>query len=116
MPRLSDDERLAALEKRKAAIHQRQLKLNREMRAVRSRQKTQTRKDDARRKIIAGALALEHFDKNQESEFGRLLFRLLDQYARPEDRRLFPFLPVREAPPSPASQPADDAGETEAAE
>jgi hypothetical protein len=88
---------LAALEKRKAEIRTQQLRLNRQLRAVQSRKKDQARSQDARRKIIAGALALEHFAKNPDSDFGQVMFRLLDQYTRPEDRWLFDFLPPREA-------------------
>jgi hypothetical protein len=95
---LTDDEKLAALEKCKAAVHATQLRINRQLRAVQSRKKDQARSDDSRRKIIAGALALEHFAKNPGSEFGQIMFRLLDQYARPEDRWLFEFLPPREVP------------------
>jgi hypothetical protein len=99
MARMTDDEKLAALEKRKAEIRAQQLRLNRQLRAVQSRKKDQARSHDARRKIIAGALALEHFAKNPGSEFGQVMFRLLDQYTRPEDRWLFDFLPVRDASP-----------------
>ena len=98
MPRLTDDEKLAALEKRKADIRAAQIKLNRELRAVQSRKKHKARSDDARRKIIAGALALEHTAKNRDSEFARIMFRLLDEYARAEDRWLFDFLPPQDAP------------------
>jgi len=101
MPRQSDADQLAALEKIKAGIHARQLKLNRKIRGVRSRQSKQARADDARRKIIAGALALEHHAKNPGSEFARILHRLLDEYARPEDRHLFDFLPPVAASPAP---------------
>jgi len=97
MPRMTDDEKLAALEKRKADIRAMQLRLNRQLRAVQSRQKSKARSDDSRRKIIAGALALEHAARNPGSEFGQVLFRLLDQYTRPEDRWLFEFLPPRDA-------------------
>jgi hypothetical protein len=38
-------------------------------------------------------VALEHLAKNPGSEFGKVMFRLLDEYARPEDRALFGFLP-----------------------
>ena len=41
------------------------------------------------------------------SEFGKVLFRLLDEYARPDDRQLFPFLPVRD-PPAPQSTAGDE--------
>ena len=44
---------------------------------------------DARRKIVAGALALEHTIRNPGSEFARVLVRLLDEYARPHERFLF---------------------------
>jgi hypothetical protein len=111
MPRLSDAEKIAALEKRKTEIHQRQLVINRQMRAVRSRQSKQDRADDARRKIIAGALALEHSGKNPSSEFGRVMLRLLDEYTRPEDRRLFDSLPVQEAAPPPAPDAIEQAAE-----
>jgi hypothetical protein len=99
MPRITDDEKLAALEKRKADIKAQQLRVNRQLRAVQSRKKSKSRSDDTHRKIIAGALALEHAAKNPGSEFGQIMFRLLDQYARPEDRWLFEFLPVRDATP-----------------
>ncbi len=56
------------------------------------------RSDDTHRKIIAGALALEHAAKKPGTEFGKIMFRLLDQYTRPEDRWLFEFLPPREPP------------------
>jgi hypothetical protein len=98
MPRMTDDEKLALLAKRKADIKAMQLRINRQLRAVQSRQKSKARSDDARRKIIAGALALEHFAKNPGSEFGHIMFRLLDQYTRPEDRWLFDFLPQRDPP------------------
>jgi len=97
MARMTDDEKLAALEKRKAEVRAQQLRLNRQLRAVQSRKKDQARSHDARRKIIAGALALEHFAKNPGTEFGQVMFRLLDQYTRPEDRWLFDFLPVHDA-------------------
>jgi hypothetical protein len=102
MPKLSPDDRLAALVARKA-------KLQRRIDGLKSRNQKQVRALDARRKIIAGALALEHYGKNPDSEFGRVMFRLLDEYARPEDRRLFDFLPQQEAeqvPPTPDFQAA----------
>jgi hypothetical protein len=65
-------------------------------------------KPNTRRKVIAGALALEHFEKNRDSEFGRIMFRLLDEYVvRPHDRALFPDLPAPEV-----HDGHDDSGET----
>ena len=100
MPRVraSNAERLETLQ-------QRLVRVQREIRLTRAREKDQARRGDARRKIIAGALALEHFEKNAGSEFGKTMFRLLDEYARTDDRKLFAFLPVRETqtPPPPAA-------------
>jgi len=75
--------------------------VQRDLRLAREAQKDQARRDDARRKIIAGALALEHFEKNPGSEFGKIMFRLIDEYARPDERRLFQFLPKRDDRPEP---------------
>jgi hypothetical protein len=91
--RKANPERLQTLEQRLA-------KVQRDLRLARAAQQDQARRDDARRKIIAGALALEHFAKNADSEFGKTMFRLIDEYARAEDRHLFEFLPMREAPPA----------------
>ena len=44
---------------------------------------------NARRKIIAGAIALEHFEKDAGSEWGKIYFRLLNDNALPKDRHLF---------------------------
>lgn len=57
----------------------------------------QARKDDTRRKIIAGSLALEH----QDADFQATLNRLLREYVKPKDRHLFdlPPLPETETPP-----------------
>jgi hypothetical protein len=96
MPRQqqTNSERLSTLQQRLA-------KVQRDIRLEKTREKDQARKDDARRKIIAGALALEHFEKNPGSEFGKIMFRLIDEYARADDRHLFAFLPVREMPSQP---------------
>jgi len=101
-PRTIDDDTLKTLE-------QRLEKVQRQLRQARAAQKDQTRRDDARRKIIAGALALEHFEKNPGSEFGTIMFRLIDEYARADDRRLFEFLPVREDPKATDTDEADKA-------
>lgn len=61
--------------------------------AILARQKEQARKDDTRRKVIAGALALEHLAGNAKSEFSRIMNKLLNEYVtRPSDRALFPTL------------------------
>jgi hypothetical protein len=82
----------------KVKLLQRLERTQRQIRALNAAEKTQARADDARRKIVAGALALEHFEKNPGSDFGKVMFRLLDEYTRPHERHLFEFLPVRDAP------------------
>ena len=52
--------------------------------------KAQERKRDTRRKIIAGAIVLEHAKMN--SDFNNDLMELLNKHIkRPEDRKLFNF-------------------------
>lgn len=97
-----DPEHLQTLEQRLA-------RAQRELRLALAAQRDQLRRDDARRKIIAGALALEHFEKNAGSEFGKVMFRLLDEYTRQEDRKLFAFLPVRDPPPATETDEASKA-------
>lgn len=86
MARRSANDRLEDLRRQKAVIEA-------QMRALEARKKQAERKADTRRKVIAGALALEHFTANRDSEFARILYRLLDEYVvRPHDRGLFDFL------------------------
>ena len=110
MPRISNPERIQKLEQQAA-------KIDRELRKARNAEKKQERAIDARRKIIAGALALEHMEKNPGSDFGKTLFRLLDEYTRPHERHLFAFLPARDAPaPAPETAPDEpNAGDVKAA-
>jgi hypothetical protein len=86
MPRKSTAARLKTLREKRE-------QLDAQLRALEARNKQAERKADTRRKVIAGALALEHYEKNPDSEFHRILFRLLDEYVvRPHDRALFPDL------------------------
>jgi len=79
--RKTDEELLAELEAKKSQLDAR---IQKKRAAVRTRQ----RKLDTRRKIIAGALALEHASIDQA--FGAALKRLIDQHVtRPDDRKLF---------------------------
>lgn len=56
-------------------------------------QKQRDRKLDTRRKIIAGALALEHM--RYDPEFGAQFRELLDEYVtREEERKLFGLPPL----------------------
>ena len=81
MPRKTPEEKLQDLEQKKAQLA---AQITRTKAQVRSAD----RKRDTRRKIIAGALALEHADK--DTEFGKALHYLLDTHVtRPQDRELF---------------------------
>ena len=103
MPRKSTADRLKTLREKRE-------QLDAQLRALESRNKHAERKADTRRKVIAGALALEHYDKNPDSEFHRILFRLLDEYVvRPHDRALFPEL--IEADPASAPHTGDNASD-----
>lgn len=82
MPRQSDAERLAALVARRE-------RTDAQIRRLKSKNEKTARAQDARRKIVAGALALEHTTRNPGSEFARIMLRLLDEYARPHERFLF---------------------------
>lgn len=87
MPRKSTFDRLETLRQKRDQI-------DAQLRLLEARRKAAERKADTRRKVIAGALALEHFEANRDSEFARVLFRLMDEYVvRPHDRPLFAFLP-----------------------
>jgi len=87
MARLSTKDRAELLRRKRD-------QLDAQLKALEARNKQAERKADTRRKVIAGALALEHFEKNRDSEFGRIMLRLLDEYVvRPHDRALFPDLP-----------------------
>lgn len=82
----TSQERIAELQEQERQIKAR---LQRE----KSRLRQSERKQDTRRKIIAGALALEHKD----AEFQAQLNRLLDEYVtRPQDRTLFGLEPLKE--------------------
>jgi len=57
----------------------------------------QRRKDDTRKKIIAGSLALTHAEMPEHEEFRRELYRLISRYTtKPQDRELFGLEPLEE--------------------
>jgi len=81
MTRRPPEEQLAELERKEAQLKARIQKKRAEV-------KGKTRRQDTRRKIIAGALALEHAEK--DGMFRSTLERLLKEHVkRPEDRKLF---------------------------
>ena len=73
-----------------------------QLKAAQARERTQKRKDDTRRKIIAGALALEHAERNPDSEFTRTMLHLIQSGTKTDkDRALFdldPALPSNTPP------------------
>lgn len=69
--------------------------LDAQIKQAQARQRAQDRKDDTRRKIIAGALALEHAEKEPNSEFSRTLLNLLETYVTgARERALMGLLPL----------------------
>jgi hypothetical protein len=94
MPRKSTADRLKTLRTRRE-------QLDAQMKALEAREQQALRKADTRRKVIFGALAREHYEKNPDSEFHRIMFRLLDEYVlRPHDRALFPELVEADSDPT----------------
>lgn len=88
------------------------------IRQEQARQRTQERKNDTRRKVLAGAVVLEHaqHDAGFKEALDALLARLLK---RPDDRALFELAPLpegeaQETPPLqlvvPARSAASSAG------
>ena len=83
-------DKIEQLQKKQALL---QKKIARKKKAV----KDTNRKEDTRRKIIAGALALTHMDTEPGSEFAYTMHKLLDRYVtRNEDRELFALPPLPE--------------------
>lgn len=100
-------------------LRQLQTRLAARIKDLEARERQKSRKHDTRRKVIAGALALHHMEKNPASAFARTLARLLDEYVtKPQERPLFALPPLpetqTEAPPAAPAvaagrQPANDA-------
>ena len=75
-----------------------------QIKAAESRERQQKRKDDTRRKIISGYLALEHAERNPDSEFARTMLRLIQEGTKTDkDRALFDLDPLPKTP-EPAQQ------------
>jgi hypothetical protein len=87
MPRMTDDEKRAALEKRKADVRAAQLRINREIRGVQSRKKDQARSDRAHVGIVVGLEMIEHAIRNPGSEVHRVAIRICENHhaKRPDD-------------------------------
>lgn len=82
-------------EQRIAAIQQKQAQLKARLQKESAKLSGQKRKDDTRRKIIVGALALEH--AGIDAAFGEALNRLIFRHVtKPQDRALFGLAPLQE--------------------
>lgn len=83
--RKSPDERIAELEEKRSQIEA-------QIQKHKSRLRIEERKKDTRRKIIAGALALEH--ASIDPAFRAAMHKLIDeQVTREADRALFDLSP-----------------------
>jgi hypothetical protein len=101
MARLKGVDKLEALRRTAAQIQA-------QIQAEEAKTKERERKEDTRRKVIAGALALEHMQKNGTSEFAKTMTRLLDEYViRPQDRTLFDGLPPKASTTPPGRRTAN---------
>jgi len=79
---------------RRQKLLEQKARIDAQLKAIEARALQQKRRDDTRRKIIAGALALEHAEI--DPAFGAALAKLLNRYVkRPQDRALFE-LPERD--------------------
>lgn len=88
MARKQPADRISDLQKRRDQI-------TAQLKALEARENQAARKAETRRKVIAGALALEHMEANPDSEFASILKRLLTRYVkRPADRALFKLGPL----------------------
>lgn len=108
-------------------LKQDQAQLAARIKDLESRNRQKARKDDTRRKVIAGSLALHHMEKNPQGPFAQTLSRLLDEYVtKPNERALFGLPPVPDVEPDAGSnatpvvlsgdakwQPANDAEASE---
>jgi hypothetical protein len=85
---------------RKTALEIKRKQIEAQLRAISAREKQTSRKDDTRRKVIAGSIALKFMDNSPQSPVAVTMLNLLDEFVEPRSRYLFPFLPAKEASPS----------------
>jgi hypothetical protein len=75
------------------ALRRHREQLDAKLKAAEARQKEKDRQDNERRKVIAGALVLEHVATNPDSEFARVFADLVNKaVVRSIDRALFTAL------------------------
>ncbi len=82
----------------KAANDKKLAQIDTKLKAIKARERNQERKNDTRRKIIIGALALEHTNKNPHSEFAKKVHSLINEYTIDDkSRALFDLEPLPES-------------------
>lgn len=81
----SPEERLAELERQEAALKKREAQLRAKKQREKARIRADERKADTRRKIIAGAIALEHAELNPV--WGESFWSILDRAVTKPDQR-----------------------------
>jgi C4-dicarboxylate-specific signal transduction histidine kinase len=75
---------------RKEALEKRAAQIAAQLKALQAKEADKARKSDTRRKVIAGALALEHMKRNAGSDFAKVMHGLLhSEVEREQDRALF---------------------------
>ena len=93
--RATIEEQIATL---KAPSDKKLAQLQARLKAQRAREREKQRKLDTRRKVIAGALALEHMGRNPDTEFTRIMAMMIEQYTIGDsERALFDLDPLPQA-------------------
>lgn len=112
------EEQLAAQEQQHREA---QAQIDAQIKAIAAREKEKERAAETARKIEAGALALNHMRANQDSEFYRIMYRLINQNVPTFRRHLFTEFGIAPAPPKQsnaarksdrASDPANSSSES----
>lgn len=98
MPRLKPHEKRDALLKRRA-------ELDAQLKGIAAQEREASRKRDTRRKIVAGAIALEQIERDPTGAFAIQFAALLETFVEPRSRDLFPFLPASDNKAPESSKP-----------
>jgi hypothetical protein len=79
----------------RAKLEAKKKQVEEKLKLLAAREAGQRRRDDTRRKIIVGALAITHAEQDGHDEFRRELYSLVSRYTtRPQDRALFNLEPL----------------------
>lgn len=87
------------LEQQKEELKAKQKKEMQQMNArisdSRTKEKLKDRKEETRKKIIVGALALNHMEKNKTSDFAKKINALINEYVvKDKEREIFNLEPL----------------------